>query len=178
MTVSKRLGGVGLAVLACLGTGGNLPACGDKFLVASRGTRYQRAPVSRRPAAILIFSRSGLFEPGTPGADQVDGILRKSGYMPTVVTTPGEFERALSRGGWDLVVMGGEEASAAGRRLIGHTAVLPVLVNPSEAEWKQIRKEFRVALRAPARSQKVLDAVDEALASHGGSKSKKPQPAI
>lgn len=167
-----------LAVLAGLGAAERLAACGDKFLVASRGTRYQRAPDNRRPAAILIFSPSASFAPGTLGRDQVDGILRRAGYTPAVASTPEEFERALRRGGWDLVVLLAEDARIAARRLPADATVLPVLVNPSEAEWKQARKEFPVALRAPAKSREVLQAVDRALASPRGSKSRRPQPSI
>jgi hypothetical protein len=35
----------GLVLLAGLGSIDLLPGCGDKFLVSSRGTRYQRAPL-------------------------------------------------------------------------------------------------------------------------------------
>ena len=45
-----------LGVLVIYGiTSGELLACGDKFLVASRGTRYQRAGQARDTASILIY---------------------------------------------------------------------------------------------------------------------------
>ena len=45
-----------LGVLVIYGiTSGELLACGDKFLVGSRGTRYQR-PKNARAAMILIYA--------------------------------------------------------------------------------------------------------------------------
>ena len=45
-----------LGVLFIYGiSSGELLACGDKFLVASRGTRYQRAGQARHGASILVY---------------------------------------------------------------------------------------------------------------------------
>ena len=45
-----------LGILVIYGvTSGELLACGDKFLVASRGTRYQRAGQARQGASILVY---------------------------------------------------------------------------------------------------------------------------
>src|SRR5215831_14249575 len=52
----ERTFAISLTLLAALGAVNVLPACGDKFLISSRGTRYQRAPAARVPAAILIYT--------------------------------------------------------------------------------------------------------------------------
>src|SRR5262245_19855859 len=41
-------------------------ACGDKFLVSSRGTRYEKAPIKRDPRAILILAN--------PASDVAKGL--------------------------------------------------------------------------------------------------------
>ena len=48
----KTLLALGILVIYGI-TSGELLACGDKFLVASRGTRYQRAGQAREAASIL-----------------------------------------------------------------------------------------------------------------------------
>ena len=50
----KTLLAVGILFIYGIGSG-ELLACGDKFLVASRGTRYQRAGQARETASILIY---------------------------------------------------------------------------------------------------------------------------
>ena len=45
-----------LMLLTGISSVDSLLACGDKFLVSSRGTRYHLAPAVRKPAAILIYT--------------------------------------------------------------------------------------------------------------------------
>ncbi len=165
-----------VALLLGLGCVEELPACGDKFLVVSRGTRFQRAPLARKPASILIYS--GLLgQPQGRGAG-IEEVLRKNGYRPTTVATAAEFDRALSQGGWDLVVVGIADASAARRRLPQRSSLMPVVANPSEEEWKRSRQEYPVVLKAPAKGPAVLDAVDQALAAQRKTHSKAAYPSI
>jgi hypothetical protein len=145
--------------------------CGDKFLVSSRGTRYQRAPASREPAAILIYlDPLSEVSKGLAGAHP-DATLRKVGYRPTTVETAGEFDRALSQGGWDLVLVGTADAQAVAQR-VKNLGILPVAFKPTPAELKQAKKLFPVVLQAPTKSQTLVDAVDHALASRPRSQQK------
>jgi hypothetical protein len=143
-----------------------LLACGDKFLVSSRGTRFQRAAVARDPAAILIYSNPASELPKVVASLPVDTTLAKAGYRPTTVTTSEEFENALSRGGWDLVVVAMNDAQAVSQRLRGEVApvVLPVAYNATASELNEIRKQYPVVLKAPVKSQSFLLTIDEALA--------------
>ncbi len=164
-------------LLAGIAPGSIVLGCGDKFLVSSRGTRYQRAPVSREPAAILIYLdpvsevSKGLAE------IPVDATLRKAGYRPTMVETAGEFDRALSQGGWDLVLVGAADAQAVAQR-VKNLGILPVAFKPTPAELKQTKKLFPVVLQAPTKSQTLLDAVDHALASRPKSQQRIKRAAI
>ena len=138
--------------------------CGDKFLVASRNTRYQRAPVSRGPASILIYeSPASEISKGLAGIP-VDATLRKVGYRPTIVETADEFDRALARGGWNLVLVGNADAEAVAQR-VKNLGVLPVAYKPTRDQLKQSRKLFPVVLQGPAKGDDLVAAVDDALAS-------------
>jgi hypothetical protein len=153
-------------LLIGISSGNILLACGDKFLVSSRGTRFQRATVARGPASILIYTNPASELPKALANIPVDTTLTKAGYQPTTVATLDELDKALSRGGWDLVVVGMADAQGVGKRLRGDRvpAVLPVVFNPTTSELKETKKLYPVLLRAPAKSQSFLSAIDEALA--------------
>ena len=164
--MSKRPRAAALLLLIAISSGDILLACGDKFLVSSRGTRFQRAAVAREPASILIYTNPASELPKLLAGVAVDATLTKAGYRPTTVTTSDEFERALSRGGWDLVLVGITDAQAVSKRLRGEPvpAVLPVVFNPTSSALNESKKLYPVVLKAPAKSQSFLSAIDEALA--------------
>jgi hypothetical protein len=161
----KRLILAGALIAAGLVTSADLSACGDKFLIVSRGTRFQRASVARISASILVYANPSTNMTKALANVPVESVLRKAGYKPTVVTSNNEFESALNRGGWDLVVLD----LAEGPKLIGRMraadgpAVLPVAYNPSGDDLANARKQFSRVLKSPTKSQPFLDAVDEAL---------------
>ena len=143
-----------------------LLACGDKFLVSRGGTRFQRAALARKPASILIYTNPASELPRVLAGIPVDATLTKAGYRPTTVATSDEFDKALSRGGWDLVLVAMADAHAVSKRLQGDRApvVLPVVFTPAGSELKDTRKLYPVVLKTPAKSQSFLFAIDEALA--------------
>lgn len=157
---------VGLLVLAGTGAGGRLLACGDKFLVRSRGTRFQRAATARPPAAILVYANPASNLPKALANLPVDATLRKAGYRPTSVTTAGEFDAAVRQGGWDLVLVDVADGEAVSKRLQGETApaVLPVVYNATGTELARAKKQYMCVLKSPTKSQSFLDSIDEALA--------------
>ncbi len=165
-----------LALLLISGTAicGDLLACGDKFLVVGRGTRFRRASIPRSPAAILVYANPASNLPVALANVPVEATLSKAGYRPTTVSSAEEFDRALRRGGWDLVLVD----VAEGRDLNGRVpadnapAVLPVVYNPTRMEWKQARRQYPAVLRSPTKTQAFLDTVDEALSL------RRPKPGI
>jgi len=177
--MNRRLYAAGLLLLIGINSGNILIACGDKFLVSSRGTRFQRAAIARDPFAILIYPNPSSELPKVLAGLPVDATLIKAGYRPTTVTTSDEFEKALSRGGWDLVVVGMTDAQGVSQRLRGDLApvVLPVAYNPTASELKETKKQYRVVFKAPAKSQSFLLAVDEALAQRPKQQAK-PSPKV
>ncbi|HET9216579.1 MAG TPA: hypothetical protein VFR18_06345 [Terriglobia bacterium] len=154
-----------LALLIGISTTSAFLACGDKFLVATRGTRYQKAPVKREPHAILIWSNpTSELAKGLAGVP-VDDTLRKVGYQPTTVTSAADFDTALNRGGWDLVIFGLDDASAVAKRLSGNAPVLlPVAHNATDNQLRQARTGYTIVLKGPAKKDSFLTAVDQALA--------------
>ena len=161
----------GLVLLAGFGSNDHLLACGDKFLVSSRGTRYQRAPVSYGPAAILIYANPASDVPKALASVSVASTLGRVGYRPTLVENAAQFEAMLSRGGWDLVLVGMADAQAVSQRVKSYAVVLPVVLTTEDL--KQTRKQFPVVLKGPAKSEAFLEVISDALASRP-----KPKPKV
>jgi hypothetical protein len=155
-----------LLLLAIAGTSDTLLACGEKFLMGSRSTRFQRPARIRQPAAILIYANPALNLPRALANVPFEATLRKAGYRPTVVTSPEAFSSALSQGGWDLVLADvSDSRTLSGRTRNGKPPiVLPVLYNPTGVELAAAKKQHARILKAPTKNQAFLDAIDDALA--------------
>lgn len=156
----------GVVLSMCvLGQAADLVACGDKFLVASRGTRFQRAGLVRRPASVLVYAAPSSRMAGLVAQLGVADALTKVGYRPTVVTESGELVRQLREGRWDLVLVDLADAaalpSAAGSARA--PAVVTVAYDTSGQAVAQARRAYDGVIKKPGRSRAVVDAVDDAL---------------
>ena len=140
----------GLILVAGLGSIDLLLGCGDKFLVSSRGTRYQRAPVAYGPAAILIYTNPASEVPKALASVSVASTLSRAGYRPTLAGNAAEFETMLSRGGWDLVLVGMADAQTVSQRVKSNVGVLPVVLTAEDL--KQTRKQGRITSSPPRQS--------------------------
>ena len=155
-----------LLVLAIAGTSDTLLACGEKFLMGSRSTRFQRPARVRQPAAILIYANPALNLPRALANVLFEATLRKAGYRPTVVTSTEAFKSALGQGGWDLVLADLSDGQALSSRMRSANSpiVLPVMYNPTGSELAAAKKQHPRILKAPTKNQSFLDAIDDALA--------------
>jgi hypothetical protein len=163
--MTKRLLLAGLLIATGAATGGDLLACGDKFLIVSRGTRFQRAAL-RTSASILVVADPASNLPKALANVPVDATLRKAGYTPTTVTNAADLEAALARGGWDLVLVDVAASQAITGRTRGAAApmILPVVYNASGADLAQAKKQYPLVLKSPTKNQAFLDTIDEAIA--------------
>lgn len=153
-----------LLVLAGIGSSGELLACGDKILTFTRGSRYQHAKAVR-PAAILVYANPASDLPKALANLPIDATLRKAGYRPTIVTDADAFEKAMSQGGWDLILVDAAQSEAIRSRMQRKSApaVLTVLYNPTKPELKQAKKLHEAVLKSPTKQEAFLDTIDEAL---------------
>ena len=122
----KTLLALGILVIYGI-TSGELLACGDKFLVASRGTRYQRAGQARETASILIYLPPSSTLPKAFERVSED-VTRKAGYRLINVSNATELEQALRQGGWDLLLTDLADVQTVRGRVSGASAptVIPV----------------------------------------------------
>lgn len=137
-----------------------LQACGDKFLSVSRGTRFQRAGLVRKPASILVVAPQGSrFGESVNGLGVVEA-LAKVGYTATVVADL--TQRPTPPGGeWDVVLR--EIDGPAPGAMNGTPAVVVVAWDAPKQALSQARKVYAGVLVRPTKVRAVVDAVDDAL---------------
>jgi len=163
-----RIGLIGFLAAAALWTGADLLACGDKFLVVGRGTRYQR-PKNARAATILIYANPSSGLPAALKRVSVDSVLKHEGHRSTTVETPEQLSAILASGRFDVVLAAGGDAAAVEKVLpAGPDApvLLTVCDKASSHEPKETEKNASCALNASPKAGSLLEAIDKAVERH------------
>lgn len=161
---ARRIVLIVIAVLtATVGTH-DVVACGDKFLVPSRGARFELSMAVRQRAAILLYAHPQSALASAVTRLSIDPALQKAGYRPTFVAGAGELEQALRRGGWDVVLADVADGPAVTRAVaMGDTpAVLAVVSETKGVDMSRTKKLYTVVLKTPKHSQSFIDAIDDA----------------
>lgn len=163
--MKRRIGLVALVAAVGLWTGADLLACGDKFLVAGRGTRYQR-PKNFRAASILIYANPST---GLEAALQklpVESVLKREGHRFTTVATPGELSAILASGRFDVVLAASGDGPTIERLLGGRPDAPIVLSFCVKGQEQPVAEGAACALKAPPKEHRLLDAIDKAVERH------------
>ena len=105
-----------LVLMLAVGMGADLFACGDKFLVGGRGTRYQR-PKNARAASVLIYADPASATAAAIKKAKVESLLKLEGHRATRVETMDQLSTILSSGRYD-VILTADSASAGVQRLL------------------------------------------------------------
>ena len=128
--------------------GADLLACGDKFLVAGRGTRYQR-PKNARAASVLIYANPASGLPASLKKLKVESVLKHEGHRSTTVETFDQLSAILAGGRFDVIVAASSVAADVETLLGGGSDRAVVL-----------------ALDAPPNEGSLLKAIDKAVEQH------------
>ena len=134
-----------LVAVVGLWMGGDPLACGDKFLVAGRGTRYQR-PKNARAASVLIYANPASGLPVALKNVKVESVLKHEGHRSTTVETLEQLTAILAGGRFDVILVAGSVAPAVEKLLGGAPGAAVV-----------------VALDAPPKEGSLLRAIDKAV---------------
>lgn len=140
--MKKRIHVATIVAVVGLFMGGDLLACGDKFLSSGRGTRYQR-PKTARAASILIYAHpAGVL----PSDDRMQAALKQGGHRATTVQTLEQLSAILQGGRFDVVLAGSTTAPAV-QQLLGNRRDSAVVL----------------ALDASSKERSLLRAIDKAV---------------
>jgi len=121
----RRTFGALILVLA-VGSPGDLLACGDKFLVAGRGTRYQR-PKTARAASVLIYADPASAVAASLKKAKIESLLKLEGHRATKVQTVQELSTVLASGRYDVILTANSD-SANVQRLIQVSADAAIVI--------------------------------------------------
>jgi hypothetical protein len=80
-----------------------LLACGDKFLIAGRGTRYQR-PKNVRAASVLIYANPTSAMGATIKKEKIESLLKLDGHHVNKAKTLQELSASMSGGRYDVIL--------------------------------------------------------------------------
>src|SRR4029079_8097803 len=79
-------------------------ACGDKFLMAGRGAKFQRAYASVYPSKLLIYARPSTDPRSEIRDPQLQKALRQAGHSVSVIEDWSLLEQALKTVPVDVVL--------------------------------------------------------------------------
>jgi hypothetical protein len=156
-----RWGGV-LLVLA-LSTGTELLACGDKFLVGGRGTRYQR-PKNARAASVLLYADPSTGLPTALGKLPVDSVLKQQGHRLTTAESLEQLTALLTSGRFDVILAASTVVRAI-EGLLGGKPDAPQVVAFC-IKGQPAVDEVPCAVKAPPKERSLLEAIDKAVERH------------
>jgi hypothetical protein len=165
--MKHRIGLIGLLVVAGLWMASALLACGDKFLVSARGTRYQR-PKNARAASVLIYANPSSGLQSALRKVPVDSVLKHEGHRSTTVETPEQLSAILASGRFDVVLVASGDAAAV-EDLLGRGADAPVVVAfcvKEAAREKPVSDKGASCLKTPPKEGSLLEAIDKAVERH------------
>jgi len=156
----RFVGGALLATFTTLG-GTAAFACGDKLLAIGRGVRFQRVSAAHE-ANLVIYSRNG----ATLSSAKLQSVLRQAVHKLQFVNDGAQLDGALKAGRVDVVLVDFVDLSGIAPQLQSAPSrpmIVPVLINPSKADLTNVRKEYKLALKAGADDSEYLIAIDEAM---------------
>ena len=162
--MTRRVSLVGLLVAVGLWMGADLLACGDKFLVAGRGTRYQR-PKNARAASVLIYANPSTGLLAALNKVPLDSVLKHEGHRSTTVEAPDQLAAILASGRFDVVLVASGDAAAV-EKLLGRGADAPVVLAfcvKAAGQEQPASEKGASCLKTPPKEHSLLEAIDKAV---------------
>lgn len=114
MSVRRRFGA--MIVILAIGMTGDLFACGDKFLVNGRGTRYQR-PKNARAASVLIYTDPASTASVSLKKTKFESVLKLEGHRAIKVQTLDQLSTVMSGGRFDVILTANSDSASVQRLL-------------------------------------------------------------
>ena len=165
MRIRSRVLGAA-AVFLLLGAGDAL-ACGDKFLVSGRGTRYQR-PKNARAASVLIYANPASGLKDAVGKLPLESVLKREGHRLTSVETLEQLAALVAGGRYDIVLAATSVVEAV-TGLLGAAADAPVVVAfCAKGAGLEGRDRSPQCVKTPPKEGSLLQAIDKAVAQRDG----------
>jgi hypothetical protein len=156
-----------LALAGTLGVGGqDVSACGDKFLLAGRGARFQRGYCAIHPASILVYANPKSGRAAAMGDPQFLNALKQAGHKPQMIAELGKFDDLIASGRYDIVLADFADAAVLEQHLKttpSKSLLLPVMYKPSTADVAAATQHYGAVLKAPDKITHFLNVIDDVM---------------
>lgn len=143
-----------------------LHACGAKFLVSSRGARYQRVLANIESTSILWYYEE---DPTAPEDEQWDPAVEEwlagVGHTVEVAFDVDTFLGAAKNGDFDVILIHIDQARELQDQIAAlepDAAMVPILTLPSRSQYTAAREEFGIVMKMPTTSPKFLAGIEKA----------------
>ncbi len=139
-------------------------ACGDKFLIVGRGSRFQRAYVALHPASLLVVNAN------ITAQRDLQTSLKLAGHRVRV-TLPDQVAGALASGRFDFILADFRDIESIGRALphtVSNSIILPVIDGSSPRDMEAASKQYTCLLghgRSMKAGRHFLAEIDAAMDS-------------
>src|SRR6266536_3526926 len=117
-------------------------ACGDKFLIVGRGSRFQRAYVALHPASLLVVNAN------ITAQRELQTSLKLAGHGVRV-TQPDQVANDLAAGRYDFILADFRDIESIGRtlpRTVSNSIILPVIDGSSRGDMEAASKRYTCLL--------------------------------
>lgn len=175
MVMKQGLRLMGLVAVVALCTGADLLACGDKYLVGARGTRYQR-PKNARAASVLIYADPASGLPAALGSVRVESVLKHEGHRSTTAETLEQLSALLAGGRYDVILATSSVAATLEELLAGAPdapVVVSFCVRRAGAEQRD-KRTGGPCVKGPPKQRSLLEAIDKAVERYDRNTRKRP----
>jgi len=141
----------------------DLLACGDKFLVGGRGTRYQR-PKNARAASVLLYANPASGLPTALGKMPVESVLKQQGHRLTTAESLEQLSALLTGGRFDVILAASSVVDAI-EGLLGGKPDAPAVVAFC-IKGQPIEGSVPCSVKTPPKERSLLEAIDKAVERH------------
>ena len=135
-------------------------ACGDKFLMVGRGSRFQRAYVALHPASLLVVNAK------VTGQRELQTALKLAGHSVRLAE-PDHVGETFASGRFDFVLADFHDIDTVGR-IVPTAPLLPVIDASSRNDFNEAAKRYKCLLghgRSTKANRRFLAALDLAMDS-------------
>jgi hypothetical protein len=139
-------------------------ACGDKFLMAGRGAKFQRAYASVYPSKLLIYARPSTDPKAAIRDPQLQKALRQAGHSVSVIEDWALLEQALKTVPVDIVLVDVAEAPRLKPAIADSLAhPEPMYVAFPSSRTAAVQKDLVCRLKSSDGSLKYLEEIENVL---------------
>ncbi len=139
-------------------------ACGDKFLMAGRGAKFQRAYASVYPGKLLIYARPPTDGKAAIRDPQLHKALRQAGHSVSVIEDWALLEQALRTVPVDVVLVDVAEAQRLQPMVASSLShAEPMYVVFSSGKSAAVQKDLICRLKSSDRPIKYLDEIENVM---------------